>query len=65
MKRKINNHVKREKVNKVSMVNLIKAGCFDKLEKKSRIEIMKEYIDMISDKKQRLTLQNMQMLILL
>lgn len=55
--------ISKVKVNKVSMVNLIKAGCFDKLEKKAREEIMKQYIDKISDKKQKLTLQNMQMLI--
>ena len=35
----------RVKTNKVSMINLIKAGCFDKLEKKPRVEIMKNYID--------------------
>lgn len=51
------------KTNKVSMINLIKAGCFDKLEKKARTDIMHDYIDMISDKKQKLTLQNMAMLI--
>lgn len=53
----------RVKINKVSMINLIKAGCFDKLENKLRVEIMKNYIDKISDKKQKLTLQNMAMLI--
>lgn len=51
------------KLNKVSMINLIKSGCFDGLENKNRFQIMKEYIDSISDKKKRLTLQNMQMLI--
>lgn len=51
------------KVNKVSMINLIKAGCFDKLENKARELIMKDYVDKICDKKQRLTLQNMMMLI--
>ena len=51
------------KTNKVSMINLIKAGCFDKLEKKARTDIMHNYVDMISDKKQKLTLQNMAMLI--
>ena len=53
----------RIKVNKVSIINLIKSGCFDKLEKKPREEIMREYIDSISDKKSKLTLQNMAMLI--
>lgn len=49
------------KVNKPQMVNLIKSGAFDCFG--DRLEIMKEYIDSISDKKQRLTLQNMAMLI--
>ena len=53
----------RVKTNKVSAINLIKSGCFDKLEGRPREEIMKDYIDQISDKKQRLTLQNMAMLI--
>lgn len=53
----------RVKTNKVSTINLIKSGCFDRLEKRPREEIMKDYIDQISDKKQKLTLQNMAMLI--
>lgn len=51
------------KTSKTQAISLIKAGCFDNIEQKSRIEIMQEYIDLISDKKKRLTLQNMQMLI--
>ena len=51
------------KVNKVQMINLIKSGAFDNIENKPREEIMNYYIDSISDKKQRLTLQNMAMLI--
>lgn len=51
------------KVNKVQMINLIKCGAFDTLENKPREEIMKNYLNAIADKKQRLTLQNMQMLI--
>lgn len=53
----------RVKTNKVSTINLIKSGCFDKVENKPREEIMTAYIDQISDKKQKLTLQNMAMLI--
>ena len=53
----------RTKTTKTQAVSLIKAGCFDKIENKPRKEIMKYYIDSISDKKKRLTLQNMQMLI--
>ena len=49
------------KVNKPQMVNLIKSGAFDCFG--DREEIMREYIDEISDKKKRLTLQNMSMLI--
>ena len=59
----LNDFLNKVKINKVSTVNLIKAGCFDGLEGKDRIQIMKDYIDSISDKKKRLTLQNMQMLI--
>jgi DNA polymerase-3 subunit alpha len=55
--------VKRVKINKIPMVNLIKAGCFDKLENKPREQIMLDYITTIADTKQRLTLQNMPMLI--
>ena len=51
------------KVNKLQMINLIKSGAFDNIENIPREEIMAEYIDMITDKKQRLTLQNMSMLI--
>lgn len=55
--------LERVKINKVQMSNLIKCGAFDRIENKPREQIMAEYIDMIADKKQRLTLQNMQMLI--
>lgn len=49
------------KVNKPQMVNLIKSGAFDCFGQREKV--MYEYIDSISDKKQRLTLQNMSMLI--
>ena len=51
------------KVNKVQMTNLIKCGAFDELMRIPREKIMEKYIDMVADSKQRLTLQNMQMLI--
>ena len=51
------------KVNKVQMINLIKSGAFDNVEGCPREEIMKNYLNSIADKKQRLTLQNMAMLI--
>ena len=53
----------RIKVNKVQMINLIKCGAFDTIEHQSREDIMKNYLELIADKKERLTLQNMQMLI--
>lgn len=49
------------KVNKPQMVNLIKSGAFDNFGE--RVQIMHSYIDMISDTKKRITLQNMKMLI--
>ena len=53
--------LKRVKINKPQMINLIKAGAFDTFG--DRIEIMHQYVDMISDTKKRITLQNMKMLI--
>lgn len=53
----------RVKTSKTQAISLIKAGCFDNIEQKLRQEIMSQYIDSISDKKKKLTLQNMQMLI--
>lgn len=53
----------RIKTSKTQAISLIKAGCFDNIEQKSRYEIMQKYIDSISDKKKKLTLQNMSMLI--
>ena len=44
------------------MVNLIKSGAFDELYGGDRIKVMNIYIDMITDKKKRVTLQNMKML---
>ena len=59
----LNDFLSKVKINKIPIINLIKAGCFDNLENKNRVQIMTEYIDSISDKKKKLTLQNMQMLI--
>lgn len=50
------------KVKKPQMINLIKCGAFDEIEP-NRIKLMKEYIASINDTKQRITLQNMAMLI--
>lgn len=54
--------LKKVKVNKPQMVNLIKSGAFDEFGK-DRFDVMRQYIDLISDKKKRITLQNMKMLI--
>jgi DNA polymerase-3 subunit alpha len=51
----------RVKINKPQMVNLIKSGAFDGFGQ--REDIMKEYVNSVSDTKQRITLQNMKMLI--
>lgn len=49
------------KVNKTQMVSLIKAGAFDNLYE-NRVATMNSYLDLIADKKKRITLQNMTML---
>lgn len=51
----------RVKMKKPQVINLIKAGALDCFG--DRTEIMHEYIDLISGKKKRITLQNMRMLI--
>lgn len=51
----------RVKMKKPQVINLIKAGTLDCFG--DRTEIMHEYIDLISGKKKRITLQNMRMLI--
>ena len=51
----------RVKINKPQMVNLIKSGAFDCFG--DRMQIMREYVNDISDAKKRITLQNMKMLI--
>ena len=57
----ISDFLSKVKVNKAQMINLIKSGAFDGFGE--RIELMHQYIDMISDTKKRVTLQNMKMLI--
>ena len=51
----------RIRISKPQMVNLIKSGAFDCFG--NREQIMREYIDSVSDTKKRITLQNMKMLI--
>ena len=57
----ITDFLSKVKVNKVQMINLIKSGAFDGFG--DRIELMHQYVDLISDTKKRITLQNMKMLI--
>ena len=59
----IEDFISRIKINKPQMVNLIKSGAFDDLYDNNRFKAMNVYIDLITDKKKRMTLQNMQMLI--
>lgn len=49
--------LKRTKLSKRENIQLIKAGCFDKLESKySRMQLMDEYIKMVKPAKKRLTM---------
>ena len=59
----IEDFLNKVKVNKPQMVNLIKSGAFDELYNNDRIKAMDIYIDSAADKKKRVTLQNMKMLI--
>jgi DNA polymerase-3 subunit alpha len=59
----IKEFIKKLSPTKTQMINLIKAGCFDGIETKPRVELMKEYIESICGKKQKITLQNMNALI--
>ena len=59
----IEDFINRIKINKSQMINLIKSGAFDNLYNGDRVHAMNEYIDLIADKKKRMTLQNLQMLI--
>ena len=60
----IEDFINKIKVNKIQMTNLIKSGVFDEIyPDKNRVEIMEIYLDAITDKKKRITLQNMASLI--
>lgn len=58
----IEDFLSKVKINKTQMVNLIKAGAFDKFGS-SREEVMEHYVSSIADQKKELNLRNMQMLI--
>ena len=53
--------ISKVKLKKPQIINLIKAGAFDEFG--DRLELMKDYIAQICGAKQRITLQNMQMMI--
>ena len=53
----------RKLISKDRVVNLIKAGAFDKIENKSRTEIMKDFLYSTADLKTKLTSSNINMLI--
>ena len=57
----ISDFLSKVKIKKPQMVNLIKCGAFDSFG--PREQIMREYVNLISDVKKRITLQNMKMLI--
>ena len=59
----LNDFLTKNTLNKIQITNLIKSGAFDNIENKPRQEIMMSYIESIADKKEKLTLQNMQTLI--
>ena len=55
--------VSRRIITKPKIINLIKCGAFDKIEHKSRKEILKYFISTTADLKKKLTMQNANMLI--
>lgn len=59
----IEDFLNKVKINKTQMVYLIKSGAFDTLYANDRDAVMRYYLSLIADKKKRITLQNMQMLI--
>lgn len=59
----IEDFMNKVKVNKTQMISLIKSGVFDELYNGDRLTAMNTYLNLVADKKKRITLQNMQMLI--
>ena len=60
---KLNKTGARTLVSKDRIISLIKSGAFDKIEMRSREEIMRSFILKIYDKKNRITLQNIMSLV--
>ena len=59
----LNDLLKKVKLTKPQVVNLIKSGSLDRIEKCERVDIMRKYINSIADAKTTLNLRNMQMLV--
>lgn len=59
----LNDFLSKVKISKDRVVNLIKAGAFRRIENKSNMELLEEYVRSVSDQKKRLTGQNIGMLI--
>lgn len=59
----IEDFLSKVKINKVQMFNLIKSGCFDGIYNNDRQKAIDTYVDIVSDKKSKLTLSNLPMLI--
>ena len=57
------NRVQKRIVTKDKVINLIKCGAFNRLEHKTTQELLTQYIETICDKKNKLTMQNANMLI--
>jgi len=57
------NKIQKRIITKPKVINLIKCGAFDKVENKSREQILKDYIATTADMKKKLTMQNANMLI--
>ena len=57
----LEDYLSKVKATKPQVINLIKAGAFDSFG--DREELMKSYIDLVSDKKKTINLRNMKMLI--
>lgn len=59
---KYKNAEKENKFGESAVITLIKSGCFDKIENKNRVNIMKDYIKTISKPLTALTMENIQIL---
>lgn len=46
------------KIQNAKIISLIKAGCFDELESRSRVEVMMDYLKLVNPPKVRLNMQN-------